>query len=158
MDPFTIAIIGSSALGAVGQISAGRAQQQASQLNAFQMETEKKLNKTQALQMSRARREEYNLATSANIAAFAASGRDVTADVGFAQQQDKSVQAFLQRQKDIIDQDTSRIDQQVQFENMKTSMAAMAERRRGRNALTASLFSAIGTVGQGIYQYETVRT
>ena len=151
-------VAGSAGLSAIGQIAAGRAQQQASQLNAFQMETEKKLNKTQALQMSRARREEYNLATSANIAAFAAAGRDVTADVGFAQQQDKSVQTFLQRQKDIIDQDTSRIDQQVQFENMKTSMAAMAERRRGRNALTASLFSAIGTVGQGIYQYETVRT
>jgi hypothetical protein len=151
-------VAGSAGLSAIGQIAAGRAQQQASQLNAFQMETEKKLNKTQALQMSRARREEYNLATSANIAAFAASGRDVTADVGFAQQQDKSVQAFLQRQKDIIDQDTSRIDQQVQFQNMKTSMAAMAERRRGRNALTASLFSAIGTVSQGIYQYETVRT
>jgi len=151
-------VAGAAGLSAVGQIAAGRAQQQASELNAFQMKTEKKLNKTQALQMSRARREEYNLATSANIAAFAAAGRDVTADIGFAQQQDKSVQAFLQRQKDIIDQDTSRIDQQVQFENMKTSMAAMAERRRGRNALTASLFSAIGTVGQGIYQYETVRT
>ena len=151
-------VAGAAGLSAVGQIAAGRAQQQASELNAFQMKTEKKLNKTQALQMSRARREEYNLATSANIAAFAAAGCDVTADIGFAQQQDKSVQAFLQRQKDIIDQDTSRIDQQVQFENMKTSMAAMAERRRGRNALTASLFSAIGTVGQGIYQYETVRT
>jgi len=33
----------------------------------------------------------------------------------------------------------------------------MAEKRRGRNAYTSSLFSAAGTVAQGLYQYETTK-
>jgi hypothetical protein len=79
---------------------AGKAQQEEARLNAFQMQTQKKQNKTAALQQARARREEYDLATSANLAAFAA--------------------------------------------------------RRGRNALYSSLFSAVGTVGEGYYKYKTV--
>lgn len=143
-------MLGSSVLSAVGQIAAGKAQQEASKLNAFQIKTDQALNKTQAMQMSRARKEEYDLATSANIAAFAPAFRDIGSD--------RSVQAFLDRQKKIIAQDTSRIDQQIQFQNMKSKSGAMAERRRGDNALTASLFSAVGTVSQGIYQYKTVTT
>jgi len=148
MEPMTMAMIASSALSVFGQIAAGKAEQEASKLNAFQIKTDQALNKTQAMQMSRSRKEEYDLATSANIAAFAAAGRDVGSD--------RSVQAFLDRQKEIIAQDTSRIDQQIQFQNMKSKSGAMAERRRGDNALTASLFSAVGTAAQGIYQYKTV--
>jgi hypothetical protein len=136
-------------IGAVGQIAAGQAQKQASELNAFQIETDKEMNKVQALQASRARREEYDLATSTNVAAFSAAGRDVGTD--------RSVEAFLERQKEVIAQDVGRIDQQTQFENMKASMAAMAERRRGRNALTAAMFSAVGTASEGIYRYQTTR-
>ena len=143
-----MAMIASSELSVFGQIAAGKAEQEASKLNAFQIKTDQALNKTQAMQMSRSRKEEYDLATSANIAAFAAAGRDVGSD--------RSVQAFLDRQKEIIAQDTSRIDQQIQFQNMKSKSGAMAERRRGDNALTASLFSAVGTAAQGIYQYKTV--
>jgi len=149
MDPFTMMMIGSSAVSAVGQIAAGQAQKQASDLNAFQIETDKEMNKVQALQASRARREEYDLATSTNVAAFSAAGRDVGTD--------RSVEAFLERQKEVIAQDVSRIDQQTQFENMKASMAAMAERRRGRNALSAAMFSAVGTASEGIYRYQTTR-
>ena len=148
MEPMTMAMIASSALSVFGQIAAGKAEQEASKLNAFQIKTDQALNKTQAMQMSRSRKEEYDLATSANIAAFAAAGRDVGSD--------RSVQAFLDRQKEIIAQDTSSIDQQIQFQNMKSKSGAMAERRRGDNALTASLFSAVGTAAQGIYQYKTV--
>ena len=137
-----------SAISAVGQVAAGMGAQQEAQLNAFQMETQKKQNKAAALQQARARREEYDLATSANIAAFAASGRDIGAD--------RSVEAFLERQKQIIGQDVGRIDQQAQLENSRLSLAAMTERRRGRNALYSSLFSAVGTVGEGYYKYKTV--
>ena len=143
------ALIGSTVLSVFGQISAGQAQKEASELNAFQIQTDKEINKVQALQASRARREQYDLATSTNVAAFSASGRDIGSD--------RSVEAFLERQKEVIAQDVGRIDQQTQFENMKASMAAMAERRRGRNALSAAMFSAIGTASEGIYRYETTR-
>jgi hypothetical protein len=138
-----------SLFGAMGQISAAKRQREAADLNAFQIKTDKVLNEVQALQMSRARREEYELATSANVAAFAAAGRDVGTD--------RSVEAFLERQKEVIAQDLSRINQQAQFEGMKANMAAMTERRRGRNALSAAMFSAVGTVSTGIYRYQTTR-
>ena len=135
-------------IGAVGQIAAGQAQKQASELNAFQIETDKEMNKVQALQASRARREEYDLATSANLAAFAAQGRDIDAD--------RSVERFLREQKKLVAQDVGRIDQQAQLENSRLTLAAMTERRRGRNALYSSLFSAVGTVGEGYYKYKTI--
>ncbi len=134
-----------SLFGAMGQVSAARRQREAADLNAFQIKTDKVLNEVQALQMSRARREEYELATSANVAAFFAAGRDVGSD--------KSVQAFLERQESLVGDDIGRIVRQSSMEGMKAEMAAMAERRRGRNIQTASLFNAIGTIGQGIYQY-----
>lgn len=143
-------MLGSSVLGAFGQIAAGKAQQEASRLNAFQIKTDKALNKAQAMQMSRARKEEYNLATSANIAAFAAAGRDVGSD--------RSVQAFLERQESLVGEDIGRIARQQNIEGMKAEMAAMSERRRGQNAYVSSLFSAAGTAAQGIYQYQTVKT
>ena len=137
-------------IGAVGQIAAGQAAKKASDLNAFQIETDKELNKVQALQRSRSRREEYIMARSANIAAFSAAGRDIASD--------RSVEAFLKRQQKIVADDTSRIDQQVQFENVKVDMAASAERRRGKNALSAAMFSAVGTVSEGIYKNKAVAT
>ncbi len=145
-----MAMIASSALNVFGQISAGKAQQESSKLNAFQIKTDKALNKTQAMQMSRARKEEYDLATSANIAAFAAAGRDVGSD--------RSVQAFLERQESLVGEDIGRIARQQNIQGMKAEMAAMAEKRRGQNAYVSSLFSAAGTVAQGIYQYKTVKT
>jgi hypothetical protein len=136
-------------VGAAGQIAAGQAQQQASQLNAFNIKTDKKLNKVQALQQARARQEEYDLATSANVAAFAAAGRDVGSD--------KSVQAFLERQEELVGEDIGRIARQESIQGMKSEMAAMAEKRRGRNAYVSSLFSAAGTISQGIYKYQMTR-
>ena len=137
-------------IGAVGQIAAGAAEKRAAELNAFQIKTDKVVNKAQALQMSRARRDEYDLATSTNIAAFSAAGRDVG--------EDRSVQVFLERQKELVGQDIGRIARQESMEGMKAELAAMAERRRGREAFTASLFNAAGTMAQGIYQYQTTRT
>ena len=137
-------------IGAVGQIAAGAAQKKAAELNAFQIKTDKVTNKAQALQMSRARRDEYDLATSTNIAAFSAAGRDVG--------EDRSVQVFLERQKELVGQDIGRIARQESMEGMKAELAAMAEKRRGQAAFTSSLFNAAGTMAQGIYQYQTTRT
>ena len=54
-------------------------------------------------------------------------------------------------------QDLGRIARQQSIESMKSEMAAMAERRRGRNAYTASLFNAAGTMAEGIYRFDTTR-
>ena len=67
-------------IGAAGQIAAGVGAQREAELTAFNIGTEKKLNRVQAQQQALARQEEYDLATSANVAAFAAMGRDITSD------------------------------------------------------------------------------
>jgi len=138
-----------SAISAVGQVAAGMGAQQEAQLNAFQMETQKKENQVTAMQQARARREEYDLATSANLAAFAAQGRDIGAD--------RSVEAFLRRQEEIAGQDLGRIARQTRAEDLRADMMAMAEKRRGRNALYSSLFSAVGTMAEAGYQYQKVK-
>ena len=139
-----------SAISAVGQVAAGMGAQQEAQLNAFQMETQKKENQVTAMQQARARREEYDLATSANLAAFAAQGRDIGAD--------RSVEAFLRRQEEIAGQDLGRIARQTRAEDLRADMMAMAEKRRGRNALYSSLFSAVGTMAEAGYKYKKAET
>jgi len=146
---FEILGLVASGVSAAGRLSAGIAAREEAKLNAFQMETQKKENKVAAFQQARARREEYDLATSANIAAFAAQGRDIGAD--------RSVEAFLERQREVVGEDIGRIARQVRSENLRADMMAMAERRRGRNAFYSSLFSAVGTMGQGIAEYGRTR-
>lgn len=141
--------LGGSVLSAMGQIQAGKAQRRSAELTAFRTRTEGELNKAMARQRAEARREEYNQATAANIAAFS-----VTRDIG----SDRSVQAFLERQKEIVAQDLGRMDTQAAFETAKYEAAAATEIRRGKNVQRASLFSAIGTLGEGAYRYDQVKT
>lgn len=141
--------LGGSVLSAMGQIQAGKAQRRSAELTAFRTKTEGELNKAMARQRAEARREEYNQATAANIAAFS-----VTRDIG----SDRSVQAFLERQKEIVAQDLGRMDTQAAFETAKYEAAAATEIRRGKNVQRASLFSAIGTLGEGAYRYDQVKT
>jgi hypothetical protein len=133
-------------ISAIGQISAGIAQREEAKLNAFNIKTEKRLNQVQAFQQSRLRRDEYDFATSANLAAFAAMGRDIGSD--------RSVAAFLERQKEIAGEDIGRIARQSRAEDIAADMRSLAERRRGRNAFYASLFNAAGTIGEGLYQFQ----
>lgn len=137
-----------TAISAFGQVAAGLGAQKEAELNAFNIKTEKKLNQVQAAQQARARREEYDLATAANIATFAAMGRDI----------DRSVEAFLQRQQEIVGEDIGRIAQQTRAEDLAADMRTLAEKRRGRNAMYTSLFNAAGTIGEGLQQASRTRT
>ena len=139
-----------AAISAGGQIMAGKAARDAARLTAYNIETEKIANSAMAAQQANARREEYELATSANLAQFAAQGRDIGSD--------RSVQAFLERQKEIVGKDIGRIGTQVQMENLKLGSEAAQERLRGSTAYTSSVFSAIGTIGEGIQRYQQTRT
>ena len=139
-----------TAISAFGQVAAGIGAQKEAELNAFNIQTEKKLNQVQAAQQARARRDEYDLATAANIATFYAMGRDVGAD--------RSVEAFLERQKEIVGEDIGRIAQQTRAEDLAADMRSLAEKRRGRNALYSSLFNAAGTIGEGLQQASRTRT
>lgn len=127
---------------------AGIGAKKEAELNAFNIQTQKTQNKTQAMQAAQARREEYDLATASNIATFS-KATDLSS---------RSVQAFLERQKEIVGEDITRIAQQTRAEDLAADMRVLAEKRRGRNAFYSSLFNAAGTIGEGLYQAKQTKT
>lgn len=151
MDPFTLMAIASAAsatmsvVSAGAQIEAGKSQQRSSQLNAFNIETERERSKAEARQRHNDRLEVYRSNLSANIASFAAAGRDVGAD--------RSVQAFLKRQKEIATSDTARSDFMGQAQAGKLTAEASAVRAEGRAAMTAARIGAFTTLANGLNNY-----
>lgn len=146
---FPMLMLAAAGVQAAGQVAGGIGAKRSADLNAFQIKTDKILNDAQTMQAIEARKEEHDLATSSNIAAFAAAGRDIS--------QDRSVQAFLRRQEDIVGKDIGRLDLQRFLEGQKSSMQAMAERRRGRNALISSFFDAGSTALSAYSDYKDVK-
>jgi hypothetical protein len=122
MDPITIALMASGALSFYGQMQAGQAAYDARQAEAFNIETEKVRSQAQAVQRHNDRLEQYRLNTKANIAALAATGRDIGPT---------KVSAFMERQKEIAAQDTKRSDIMGMFESMKLQQAARTSRVEG---------------------------
>jgi len=129
-------------ISAYASIQAGKAREDAARMDAFNTETEREQGEVLALQQAASRRYEYDLATEANVGMFYASGRDVGSD--------RSVEAFLSKQKEIAATDLSRIDFQRQTESSARTREAMALRRGGKNARRASLYQAAGTMAYGI--------
>ena len=136
----TVAVIG-TILGGIG------AKQQAD-LTAFNIETEDIQNKTLAMQQAQARRNEYDFATSQNLAMFNAANRDLGAD--------RSVEAFLEAQKATMADDLEVIQNQSQMQTLKSRQLAATSRKQGQNALVSSLFQATGQASQGYYNYKTI--
>lgn len=145
MDPFIMMSI----LSAGGQLMAGSAAQSAAQLNAFNMDTEKVLSETEALQRHNDRLDLYRSNLSANIASFAAKGRDVGAD--------RSVGTFLQEQQNIATDDTARSDFMGMMQASKLQSQASAVRAEGRAAMTSALVGAFTTMYEGYTGYNQAR-
>lgn len=144
MDPATMMLLAAAA-SATSKMLGGIGEMEASKLNAFNINTDKKLNKAQAMQQSEARRAEFDAGTASNIAAFAAMGRG---------QSDNSVQAFLARQKEIFGEDLARSETQISIAGKKSDISSATEKRRGRNSLISSTVSALSDVGTGYSQYK----
>lgn len=129
-------------ISAYASIQAGKAKEDAARMDAFNTETEREQGEVLALQQAAQRRYEFDQATQANIATFYASGRDVGSD--------RSVEAFLAKQKEIANTDLSRLAEQRRMEASARTREAMALRRGGKNARRASLLQAAGTMARGI--------
>lgn len=171
MIPFFMlasAIVGSGAAiaGGIGaaQTGAFNAQQAefAGRLEGFNIETERKLAMAEAAQRHNDRIQIYSENLSSNIASFAASGRDIGGS-------DRSVSAFLNRQREIAGGDLSRSDFMAQITSQKLQAEAKAARAGGLQRAAAiraeaqaagisSLISAGTTLAGGLYQYNMIRT
>ena len=131
-------------IGGVGSIKSGQSQKKAAEANAQQMERDMELGKIEAAQNALAMSQDYAQSVSSNEAFFAFSGRDVS---------DRSVRAFMQRQEEIYSTDISRLASDTQMRAQSAAAMAGAERKRGRNALTAGYLGAATSFDEGIYKY-----
>ena len=139
-----------TAVSAAGQLAAGAGARQSAQLNAYNIETERELSKTEAINRHNDRLEQYRSNLSSNIASFAAMGRDVGAD--------RSVGAFLEKQKKVATSDTARSDFMGAMEAMKLTSQAAATRTEGRAQQASAAIGAFTTVLGGLHRYQQTKT
>lgn len=147
---FPMLMLASAAISAGGQLAAGIGAQKSAELNAFSTETEGIMMQVEAGQRAAARMEEYKMATATNVATFAAQGRDISAD--------RSVKAFMDRQREIVGQDIGRMATQSNIERLQTQQKAAAIRSEGRAAMATSLISATTGLLSAGYKYSQVKT
>lgn len=133
-----------AALQAGSSIIGGISAMQTGELNAFNIETEKIASEAQAKERSRLRMEEYNTNLSANMAAFAAQGRDAGSSM--------SVEAFLEKQKQLAADDVKSLANDSFRRSLKYTSEAAAERASGRAAMIRSFFDAGSAITTGIYR------
>ena len=130
----------------MGQMAAGRAAQDAREAEAFDIGTEKVRSEIDAIQRHNDRLEKFRLNAKANIAAFAATGRDIGGT---------TVRAFMERQKEIAGQDVRRSDLMGIFEGIKLAQAARTARAEGRaerQSATIRAYSSLIDSGVNIAQ------
>lgn len=172
MDPITLMFLGSTLASAGGQVAGGIGAARTAKFNAWQsefagrlegfnIETERKLSMAEASQRHNDRLQLYRENLSSNIASFSATGRDV----GGA---DRSVAAFLERQKEVAAGDTQRSDFMAQITSQKMmaeaasaraggEQRAAAIRAEGKAAAISSAIGAFTTVAGGLHQYNMIR-
>ncbi len=171
--PFAALFLASSAISAGAQIAGGIGAARtakfnawqaefAGRLEAFNIETERKLSMAEAAQRHNDRLELYRENLSSNIASFAAAGRDIGG-------QDRSVANFLERQKEVAAGDTKRSDFMAQITSKRLQAEALSakagrEQRaaailaEGRAQGIAAMVGAFTTVAGGLHQYNLIRT
>lgn len=172
MDPVTMLLV-STAISGGAQVAGGFGARATAEFNAWQaefagrleefnIETERKLSMAEASQRHNDRLEIYRDNLSANIAAFSGSGRDIGG-------QDRTVAAFLERQKEVAAKDVTKSDFMAQIQSQRLQAAgisaryggqqrAAAIRAEGKAAQISSVIGAMTTVAGGLYQYNMIRT
>ena len=138
-----------AAVGTVASIAGAKKQKDAEEvgiLQARQYASEMFLMKSQAIAKSNQRIEEMNRAESQNIAAFSAMGRD-----------DRSVDAFLKRNRELAGQDIANIETASVLEEAKYRTQASMSYVYGQNAAAGirangsiNLLSNISSIAQSL--------
>jgi hypothetical protein len=131
------------------QLEEGRQAKATAERNAFNIDTQKKMSQLEAKQRHNDRLELYRSNFSSNVAAFAATGRDV-GDYNNTTQSGSSVAAFLKRQREVATDDTSRSDMMGRAEALKYQAQAASYRAQGRDSLVASRYRAFTSIASGL--------
>lgn len=134
-----------SAYAAIQQGNAARAD---AQRQAALYEQERRVNKLEVLQRHNDRLNQYDAALATNTAWFSFLGRDAS---------DRSVRAFLDKQRDVAYTDITRSDLQGYMEDKKLGMQADLTIARGRSAQRASQLNALSTISSGLFRYQQIK-
>lgn len=141
----------SSAVSAVGSLAAAQGQAQSAELNAFNIETQKIQNDANSFQAANDRYREFKLAESANRALI---GGAMNRDIGGA---DRSVAAFLERNRETAFRDLDRMESQRQAEALNYQMQAAGERRRAADVRMSGVVNAFTTMSSALMDFQNVR-
>ncbi len=142
--------LASSAISAGGSLLGGIGAKKSADLEAYNIETQRILSEAEAKARSNQRMEEYRSNLSANIASFAAAGRDIGG-------LDRSVKAFLERQKEIAFTDVSRSEFMSEQESARLRAEAAATRREGKARAISGAIGAFTTLAGGLYDYNQIK-
>ena len=136
-------------LQAKSQLDEGKRAKNVANLNSYKLDTEKKMSEVESQQRHNDRLEQYKSNLSSNIAAFAATGRDL-GDFRTPGRGTKSVSAFLNRQRDVATDDTARSDIIGRAQSLKYNQQMFAVRAEGQASLVASKYRAFTSVASGL--------
>lgn len=150
MEPFTMAMIASTGVSALSSVLGGKSAELTARLDSYNTKTDGVLAEAEARARSNRRNEEYQANLSSNIASFAAMGRDVGSD--------RSVAAFLEKQKETVGEDISRSDRAGAMESRQITAKAAGIRSQGKAARTAGVVGAFTTIAGGTARYYEVKT
>ena len=151
MDPATLATIQvfGTGLNIFGSISAGRAAKREAEFNRQQLKFKSKLQKIEAQEKANLRLRDFDSAQASNLAFAAFIGRDPS---------DRSMKAFMDRQKQIAYEDASALESGALIAASQTRRMAAMEGVRGRNAIVQSYFNAGSAITTGLYRYHVYKT
>lgn len=143
--PWGLISAGFSAFSALQQ---GGAYAQEGYAQQAQYEQERKQNEIETLQRHNDRLRNYDSARASNLAWFAFSGRDPS---------DRSVKAFLDKQREVAYQDVARSDAQGFAEGAQLAFQGRMAATKGRNMQRASTIKALTSIASGMHNYNITR-
>lgn len=139
----------STGLSAFGQLAGGMAAKQSAELEAFNIETQRITNRIEAQQRHNDRVEQFSSNLATNLANLAASGRDISTG--------KSVEAFLNRQTEIVGRDINRSDFMGMMQDLTLAQEKQRAISRGNAAMASAFIGATTSIISGLHQYNQVR-
>lgn len=136
-------------ISAGAQMRAGAAQERDAQLQAELQLANRDIVKAQGKQQMVAMLEDYQQNVASNEAFFAYAGRDTS---------DRSVDAFMKRQQEIVARDVSRTASNIERRANLDTIEAELTKLRGKRARQSANIGALGTILSGAYQFSQTMT
>lgn len=147
MNPALFAL--SSGVSVVAMLASGIQAKKQAEVEAFNLETQRVMNKAIATQRANDRLEEWRMNVSGNIAAFALAGRDISSD--------RSIKAFMDAQKEKAAEDVDRIATSDTMDGLVNMQNQAARRSEGRAAMFSAVVGALGTGVDSYYKYQQIK-